>query len=120
MNINKQIKKTLSSLNIPIFYNTRGNCKEYPLIVFHTLENIVECYDGVKDIDIEYSIYINIYSNLQDSLRLSKEIKRLMLNNGFRYRPNFSGSDIYDEELQINLKNLVFSKIIEENYNEEE
>lgn len=118
MNIYQQIKTALSPLNIPIFYNYRGDCKDYPLIVFHVIENILDSYDGFEDLDIEYIIYINIYSNLQDSIRLTREIKRLMLNSGFRYKNNYS-AETYDKDLNINLKNLTFSKIDNEIYREE-
>jgi hypothetical protein len=101
--INKIITESLKTLKIPVvFQKYSGKAESY--ITFHEYLATGETYEDDEETLTAHYIQIDLWSKV-DYTNLVKEIKRLLINTGFK---RLNEIDLYEEDTKIYHKGLKF------------
>lgn len=101
--INQLIINTLKPLNIPVvFQKYTGKAETY--ITFHEYLTAGEEYEDDEEILTAHYIQVDLWSKV-DYTALVKEVKRLLINVGFK---RINEVDLYEDDTKIYHKGLKF------------
>ena len=96
--INKAIIKALKPLNIPVYFATRGENNNFPLIVFNVIET-PKYYGNVEHQLTEYEVMLNLYVDKNKVFDLMKKVEDQLKASGFI--PGNKISAIWDTNLNV-------------------
>ena len=96
--INKTIIKALKPLSIPVYFATRGENNNFPLVVFNVLEN-PKYYGNAEHKLTEYEVMLNLYVDKNKVFDLIKKVEDNMTANGFILGSKVSA--IWDTNLNV-------------------
>lgn len=113
--MNKLIKDTLKSLNVPVSFQVYKGSKT-PYITFFSYNDKGELYADDTEVISGYYFQLDIFSK-SNYKELVKNVEKLMKNAGFIKKA--SGPEGYEKETDLYHKPLRFF-FYEENNNEEE
>lgn len=109
-----KVADALAPLNIPVLYGNRGeDYKEFPLIVYNILETPVDVMDDIN-IWTCYDVYLNVYVSSYELTELITNVKKLMIANGFRLKPN--SVSMFDDKYSVFNQSLRFQIHAEQDF----
>lgn len=105
--MNSLIEQILSTLNIPFaFMYYRENAETY--ITYQQIQ-----IDTTLSADDELEYYVDYYDvdvySKTNYLQIVEDLKSLMKQNGFRWQPEMSSGDLYEEDTRYFHKTVCFS-----------